>query len=65
LHPTSTLYVSVDGLIPVTTDSQGNVSLPLPVPVGLSGTFYTQFAVLDPNGQSGLSVTKAGKLFVP
>lgn len=62
--PGSTLYVSLDGLIPVTTDASGNASVALPIPPSLTGTFWCQWGVVDPAGGGGLAVTKGGKLVV-
>ncbi|MFT7465422.1 MAG: hypothetical protein ACI9EF_003789, partial [Pseudohongiellaceae bacterium] len=63
--PNAVLNVSVDLLIPVTTDASGNASVALPLPLGLQyGTYYCQWAVKDvgaPN-PGGWAFTKGGEL---
>jgi len=63
--PNAELNVSIDVLIPVTTDAAGNASVPLPLPAGLQyATYYAQWAVKDvgaPN-PGGWAFTKGGEL---
>ena len=56
------LNVSLDLLIPITTDANGGAGIPLAVPLGISGTFYSQWAVFDPNTPNGIAVTKGGTI---
>jgi hypothetical protein len=65
--PNANLYTSVDILISVTTDAQGQASIALPIPSGVPYTvFYCQWAVKDPGAPNpgGWAFTKGGKLVI-
>jgi hypothetical protein len=63
--PNALLYVSVDVLIPTTTDANGEASLSLPIPAGVQyATYYAQWAVQDAGAPNpgGWAFTNAGEL---
>lgn len=65
--PNAELNVSVDVLIPVTTDANGNASVALPLPAGLQfATYYAQWAVKDAGAPNpgGWAFTKGGDLIL-
>ncbi len=64
--PLCTLYAAPDAVTFRLTDGAGRASQPLPVPPGMSGDLWCQWAVLDPGAPNaaGLAVTNGGILRV-
>jgi hypothetical protein len=60
IAPGIMLNVSLDVMFNMVTDVNGRATLPIPVPLGFSGNFYTQWAVFDPGVPAGVAVTKGG-----
>ena len=65
--PNARLFVSPDFLFSVTTDAEGNASLPLPIPASFPFfTFYAQWIVSDTGAPNpgGWAFSNAGTLHI-
>ncbi len=60
IAPGVMLNVSLDAMFNLVTNVNGGASLPIAIPAGFGGTFYTQWAVFDPGVPAGVAVTKGG-----